>query len=176
MSSNAPATGNSKPYTPEEKQLLRSLRQEHKSWINILEAYNQQVAIDRQRTRHALQNQWRVILREGAASQQELDARTHQNEIISWGLVRSLFVREQYHLEQISRLERSLISARRTTHSERGAYAYLRARFDELQQAYDALLAEYNRRKREVSGFVCQECSKAGQATVTAGEVIEAIE
>ncbi|KAK6815591.1 hypothetical protein RU639_008665 [Aspergillus parasiticus] len=96
---------------------------------------------------------------------------TDQNETISWGLVRSLFAREQYHLEQISRLERSLISARRTTHSERGAYAYLHARFDELQQAYDAILAEYNNLKREVSGFVCQECSKAGQATVTAGEV-----
>ncbi|GFF57572.1 hypothetical protein IFM46972_10839 [Aspergillus udagawae] len=95
-------------------------------------------------------------------SAQELD----DNSLIdTWALVRNLFSREEYHLQQIARLERSLANAGHRNHQDRTAYNSLYQHYESLYQAYTDLQAEHQRLKKELATLQHQYCHKQDQSS-----------
>ncbi|PKX91420.1 uncharacterized protein P174DRAFT_432873 [Aspergillus novofumigatus IBT 16806] len=80
--------------------------------------------------------------------------------IDTWALVRNLFSREEYHLQQIARLERSLANAGHRNHQDRTAYNSLHQQYESLYQAYTDLQAEHERLKQELATLQRQCCHK----------------
>ncbi|KAL3467663.1 hypothetical protein BJX64DRAFT_283135 [Aspergillus heterothallicus] len=87
----------------------------------------------------------------GQNSQNPFDGGNTQIDI--WSLVRNLFAREQYHLQQISRLEQALLNAGIKNHHERTAYNTLQQQYNKLNQTYALLYEQHGTLKDELEAL-----------------------